>query len=117
LCNAWCCSQALSNSIWAVAHVRGRHNPDLESRAEWQEAVTRFLLAMARQCLRLLGRVMGNAQACRRQAQAVAPGLTFSCQALVNVVWSYSSLLGAACGGHEPISTLFVLVRQLAVAK
>lgn len=105
--------QALSNSIWALAHLKSR-GVDLDAMGC---APLKFLEALAQTASHMLVRlqqqqsfrhVPSSVQDCVRflgNAEA-----EFSCQALVNIAWSFATLVGATCATHAPIHQLFTLI-------
>lgn len=78
--------QALSNSIWAIAHIRSQqlakpHFEALERSETWQVVVTQFLLLMAGKCHAMLSRVAGSLQGVPRPSpHVVSQDSTFTCQ-------------------------------------
>ncbi|GBF91445.1 hypothetical protein Rsub_04185 [Raphidocelis subcapitata] len=114
-------AQALSNSIWALAHLKSR---GLELEAFGATAVA-FLEAVAVAATRMLTRLQqqllslprgpgGTPDAGQLLAAAEAD---FSCQALVNIAWALATIAGPACGTHAPFRALFAVVNAEAVGR
>jgi hypothetical protein len=111
--------QALSNSIWALAHLKSR---GMEVDALRHPDLMRFLNELARAAARALVRphhtlappgsngVEPRLPECQRYLALVER--EFSCQALVNIAWSFATLLGVACCQQQPIQQLFVLIHS-----
>eukprot|EP00775_Hariotina_reticulata_P005241 gene5241-5476_t len=109
-------AQALSNSIWALAHLKSR---GMDMDATRSPNVMRFLNELAGAAARALARPhascpppgsLGELRLPEAQRYLGLVEREFSCQALVNIAWSFATLLGVACGQQPPIHQLFLLI-------
>ncbi|KIY99464.1 hypothetical protein MNEG_8495 [Monoraphidium neglectum] len=113
-------AQALSNSAWALAHLKSR-GAELES---YGGIAVAFLEAVAAAASRMLAHLQpqllalprppgGGAGGCGGAPDAAqllaAAEADFSCQALVNICWALATIAGPACGAHPPFRQLFSL--------
>ena len=114
-------AQALSNSVWALAHLKTR-GLDLSALGGAAEA---FLEAVALAATRALARLQRSLLALPRGASGApdagallaAAEQEFSCQALVNIVWSEAALAGPACAAHPPLAALFAAANAEAAGR
>lgn len=122
-------AQALSNSIWALAHVRSKFN-DLDAVVGGPPGglTTRFMLGIAFSAMNLLrnGAASAVAFASRTfqmgsmvrgdvshlQSIMMESEKRFSCQALVNIAWSFASMLGEDVTKIPAICDLFLCIRS-----
>ena len=107
--------QALSNSVWALAHIRSKEM-DLDAAAGKSGCVKGFLQGVASVASMLLRGLdtrmdLSQLQACMMEAEK-----RFSCQAMVNIVWSFATMLGDECSKHPDFKLFFLQVRFLAFA-
>ncbi|GBF95057.1 hypothetical protein Rsub_07558 [Raphidocelis subcapitata] len=116
-------AQALSNSIWALAHLKSR---GMELEAFGSEAVG-FLEAVAAAATRMLSRLQqqllslprggGGASAPDASQLLAAAEADFSCQALVNIAWALATIAGPACATHAPFRALFAVVNAESIGR
>jgi hypothetical protein len=113
-----CHLQALSNSIWALAHLKSR---GMEVDALRHADLMRFLTELAAAAARALVRPHatlappgsnGEPRLPESQRYLALVEREFSCQALVNIAWSFATLLGVACCQQPAIQQLFVLIHS-----
>ncbi|KAL6765749.1 hypothetical protein V8C86DRAFT_1782152, partial [Haematococcus lacustris] len=111
-------AQALSNSVWALAHMRS-------SLGEWDQVVGQpgsahaFLDAVAATVVGLLIALPVKQPSCPAllQAYMTEREKRFSCQALVNIVWGFATILGDECVRRPAVRQLFSLTRREAVTR
>ncbi|KXZ56119.1 hypothetical protein GPECTOR_1g10 [Gonium pectorale] len=109
-------AQALSNSIWAVAHARSKvANFDVQCGPAG--AVSAFLVAIAVSANSMLRALYTRLDMAHLSAFLNNVEHKFSCQALVNIVWSFATILGDECGQHPVIMQLFVASRKEAILR
>ncbi|KAI8473925.1 MAG: hypothetical protein J3K34DRAFT_518636 [Monoraphidium minutum] len=117
-------AQALSNSIWALAHLKAR-GMELDA---FGGAVVAFLEAVATAAARMLARLQQQLLALPRSAGGphggpdagqllAAAEADFSCQALVNICWALATIAGPVCGTHPPFRALFAVVNAEAIGR
>jgi hypothetical protein len=114
-------AQALSNSVWALAHLKSR-GMDLDA---FGDVAVAFLEAVAMAATRMLTRLQQQLLALPRQpggapdaAQLLAAAeADFSCQALVNICWALATVAGAACATHPPFVQLFLVVNSESIGR
>jgi hypothetical protein len=114
-------AQALSNSIWALAHLKSR-GMELEA---FGPTVLAFLEAVAGASARMLGRLQqvllslprGAGGAPDAGALLAAAEADFSCQALVNIAWALATVAGPACASHPPFRQLFAVVNAESIGR
>eukprot|EP00878_Enallax_costatus_P012598 GHUV01013157.1.p1 GENE.GHUV01013157.1~~GHUV01013157.1.p1 ORF type:complete len:745 (+),score=296.48 GHUV01013157.1:610-2844(+) len=111
-------AQALSNSIWALAHLKSR---GMEVDALRNPALMRFMNELAAAAAHALARPHAtltppgtNSEVRLPEAQRYLALVEreFSCQALVNIAWSFATLLGVACTQQPSIHQLFLLIHS-----
>ena len=118
--------QALSNSVWALAHIRAKL-PVLDlfagqgrtgsSSGSSGSSVLRFLESIATCAVILMRSLHIRPDLTQLQACLADVEGRFSCQAMVNIVWSYASMLGEECGRSGPIRNMFLTIRREAVIR
>eukprot|EP00879_Flechtneria_rotunda_P005744 GHRR01006045.1.p1 GENE.GHRR01006045.1~~GHRR01006045.1.p1 ORF type:complete len:810 (+),score=341.24 GHRR01006045.1:739-3168(+) len=111
-------AQALSNSIWALAHLKSR---GMDVDATRSPGIMRFMTELAGAAARALARPYaslpppgsaGEMRLSEAQRYLSLVEREFSCQALVNIAWSFATLLGAACCQQPAIHQLFLLIHN-----
>ncbi|KAG1674473.1 hypothetical protein FOA52_003078 [Chlamydomonas sp. UWO 241] len=95
-------AQALSNAIWALAHVRSRVS-DLDAIAGIPGLTLSFMGAVASSAVSMLNGLRTRTD----QGSMLESERAFSCQALVNIVWSFATLLGENVTRVAPVRALF----------
>ena len=108
--------QALSNSIWALAHMRSRP-ADLDAVANSPGLTMHFLFGIASCALNMLRGLRTRSDLMHMQASMVHAEKRFSCQALVNICWSLASMLGEDCSKIPGIRSLFTSIRSEALVR
>lgn len=65
------------------------------------------------------GIAFAKAQVCVCNPLVLKPSLCMltSDQAVVNIAWSFSTILGSGCGAQEPVRPLFLLIRELSIQR
>lgn len=109
-------AQALSNSVWALAHVRSRV-ADLDSWAGMPGLTMNFMSSIANAAMRMLRCLHTSADLGHMQASMLESERRFSCQALVNICWSFASLLGEEVSEVPSIRLLFAFLRAEALVR
>eukprot|EP00955_Chlamydomonas_euryale_P028807 303980-Chlamydomonas_euryale.AAC.16 len=109
-------AQALSNSIWAMAHVRS-HMTDLDSLAGMPGLTINFMSSIAMAASHMLRKMQTSLDATHMQASMLESENRFSCQALVNICWSFASLLGDEVPNFPAVSSLFASIRAEALVR
>ncbi|WIA11940.1 hypothetical protein OEZ85_012022 [Tetradesmus obliquus] len=111
-------AQALSNSIWALAHLKSR---GMDVDAQRNPQIMRFMNELAAAAARALSRphatlqppgTNGEPRLAEAQRYLALVEREFSCQALVNIAWSFATLLGGACCQQPAIHQLFLLIHN-----
>ncbi|PNW80658.1 hypothetical protein CHLRE_07g325732v5 [Chlamydomonas reinhardtii] len=109
-------AQALSNSIWAVAHARSKL-ANFDGVCGPPGAVSAFLVAIAISANTMLKALYTRLDLAHLSAFLNNVEHKFSCQALVNIVWSFATILGEECGQHPIIAQLFTNSRKEAIIR
>ncbi|PNH12308.1 hypothetical protein TSOC_000797 [Tetrabaena socialis] len=109
-------AQALSNSIWAVAHARSKL-ANFDALCGPPGSVSAFLVAIAISANTMLKSLYTRLDLAHLSAFLNNVEQRFSCQALVNIVWSFSTILGEECGQHPVITQLFLNSRKEAIIR
>ncbi len=108
--------QALSNSIWAVAHARSKL-ANFDGLCGPPGSVCAFLVAIAVSANTMLKALYSRLDLAHLSAFLNTVEHKFSCQALVNIVWSFATILGDECAQHPIIKQLFVNSRKEAIVR
>ncbi|KAF5831979.1 hypothetical protein DUNSADRAFT_12319 [Dunaliella salina] len=114
-------AQALSNSVWALAHIRTKmcdlpgKFQELDAAAGSPGCCMAFLEALADSASHMLASL--DVGAVRLSDYMTEVESKFSCQAMVNLVWSFASILGAQCACNEHVLGMFQRVRQEAIIR
>eukprot|EP00195_Chlamydomonas_chlamydogama_P011872 CAMPEP_0202890262 /NCGR_PEP_ID=MMETSP1392-20130828/735_1 /ASSEMBLY_ACC=CAM_ASM_000868 /TAXON_ID=225041 /ORGANISM="Chlamydomonas chlamydogama, Strain SAG 11-48b" /LENGTH=628 /DNA_ID=CAMNT_0049573799 /DNA_START=109 /DNA_END=1995 /DNA_ORIENTATION=+ len=109
-------AQALSNSVWALAHTRSKLS-ELDDVAGTPGSVMHFLLGVAACVVRMLGTLRTRVDPMQLQSSMLDSERRFSCQALVNIVWSFASMLGDECNKAPIINQMFRTIRHEAILR
>ncbi|GIL44487.1 hypothetical protein Vafri_1938 [Volvox africanus] len=109
-------AQALSNSIWAVAHARSKL-ANFDGLCGPPGSVSAFLVAIAISANSMLKALYTRLDLANLSAFLNNVEHKFSCQALVNIVWSFATILGEECGQHAIIAQLFLNSRKEAITR
>lgn len=109
-------AQALSNSIWAVAHARSKL-ANFDGLCGPPGSVCAFLVAIAVSANTMLKALYSRLDLAHLSAFLNTVEHKFSCQALVNIVWSFATILGEECAQHPVIKQLFVNSRKEAIVR
>ncbi|GFR47217.1 hypothetical protein Agub_g8900 [Astrephomene gubernaculifera] len=109
-------AQALSNSIWAVAHARSKL-ANFDGLCGPPGSVNAFLVAIAISANSMLKALYTRLDLAHLSAFLNNVEHKFSCQALVNIVWSFATIMGEECRQHPIISQLFLNSRKEAVTR
>ncbi|GLC73306.1 hypothetical protein PLESTF_001358700 [Pleodorina starrii] len=109
-------AQALSNSIWAVAHARSKL-ANFDGLCGPPGSVSTFLVAIAMSANSMLKALYTRLDLAHLSAFLNNVEHKFSCQALVNIVWSFATILGEECGQHPIITQLFLNSRKEAITR
>ncbi|EFJ43826.1 hypothetical protein VOLCADRAFT_118954 [Volvox carteri f. nagariensis] len=109
-------AQALSNSIWAVAHARSKL-ANFDGLCGAPGSVSAFLVAIAISANSMLKALYTRLDLAHLSAFLNNVEHKFSCQALVNIVWSFATILGEECGQNPIISQLFLNSRKEAIIR
>lgn len=107
--------QALSNCVWAIAHLKSRNVSGLEG--EWLQDL---LSAVAVATTRLLCAVRLNVQPSNQKQCHEYLTLSeqrFSCQALVNIAWSFATIIGGQCAAQQSIMNMFSAIRAESIIR
>lgn len=109
-------AQALSNSIWALAHVR-MSMAEMDSTAGTPGLSARFMLGIATRAQEILRTLNTRCDPMHMMESVMEAEERFSCQALVNICWSFASMLGPECQKVAPVASLFMSIRSEAVIR
>jgi hypothetical protein len=109
-------AQALSNSIWALAHMRSKP-AELDIIAGIPGLTMHFMFGISECASNMLKGLRTRSDLSHMQASMQQAEKKFSCQALVNICWSLSSMLGADCIQLPNIKGLFMSIRSEAMVR
>eukprot|EP00798_Chlamydomonas_sp_ICE-L_P031622 gene31622-6816_t len=109
-------AQALSNSTWALAHLRLRMT-DLDAAAGSSGTTMRFLMGVASCATAMVATLETRIDHAFAQSSMTTSEKTFSCQAMVNIAWSIATLMGEECSMVPSIKSLFLAIRHESVVR
>lgn len=102
--------------MWALAHIRSKEGA-LDTAAGRQGCVKAFLHGVARVAGILLSSLSTRMDVHHLQASMLEAERKFSCQALVNIAWSFASMLGEECSSNAEFRLFFLQIRREAVLR
>lgn len=109
-------AQALSNSVWALAHTKSRML-DMEAVSGSVGCVLKFLETVAATASQMLRNLHGRMELNQLHAFLLSAEQKFSCQALVNIAWSFATILGEQSTTNVYIRELLNCIRKEAILR
>lgn len=109
-------AQALSNSVWALAHTKSRML-DMEAVSGTVGCVLKFLEAVAATASQMLRNLHSRVELNQLHAFLLSAEQKFSCQALVNIAWSFATILGEQSTSNVFIRELLNCIRKEAILR